>query len=120
MFRGAFYASNGVHLTTCDMDDERYRVEVDVERTKSQLEELPAWAGIKVPDGPIGYRIDFIGEFGDVLKSVSGMKATFRLDEDQNYVRARVSYTRVTPDRRYESFFAWGQPVFLKIEGTTH
>ena len=111
MVQGHFYASNGVHLKTCSAEAGLYQVEVDEQQTAIELTGLPAWAGIKVPDGPEGYRIEFIGAFGDVLESVSDLKATFTLPSGQAYMRVRVSYTRET-EGGFEAFYAWGQPLF--------
>ncbi len=113
MQRGDFYASSGVYLKVCDKDAGAYRVEVDEERTQQQLAALPDWSGIRVEGEVEGYRIDFIGPQGAILKTIRGSEGTFQLKEaPKGYVRARVAFTRKDRVRGMEAHYAWGQPIF--------
>jgi len=58
-----------------------------------------------------GFLIEWIGPGGEVLSSHRATRSRYRITDDHAYVRARVSFTRQTPEG-HESFFAWTQPVF--------
>jgi hypothetical protein len=112
MRRGDFYASNGVYLKVYDKDTEFYTMEVDGERTREQLALLPPWSGLRVEGGVEGYRIEYIGPHGKILKEVRGSTSTFAVETSVAYVRARATFTRKDMERGFEEYYAWGQPVF--------
>lgn len=122
MDRGEFYASTGVRLSR--MTSTSQAIEVAVE-----------------PQEGVDYTIDFIGtragfdpqsepvngsngstlratrrysnDVGRVLETVTGATARYRFDEDDLYVRARITSTKLHPNPsapgEYER--AWCQPV---------
>lgn len=113
MLQGDFYASSGVFLKSCDRGRSLYRVEVDEQKTTDTLTALSETRGRQVPGVNEGYRIEFIGPNGKVLKSVDGSRAEFAITDSRPFVRARVTYTRKTPKTDVlEQYYAWGQPVF--------
>jgi hypothetical protein len=112
MRRGDFYASNGVYLKTYEKNSKSYTVEVDEEKTQIMLANLPPWSGLRAEDGVPGYRIDYFGPGGAILKTVQGTKGTFKVDTAAAYVRARVTFTRKDQEEGFEEHYAWGQPVF--------
>ena len=132
---GDFYATNGVMLKEMDSHLGLYRVAVDEAATLAELARRDA-ARFANPARPVktgapGFRIEFIGPNGKVLKAVTGDSASFQATNDQAYVRARVTYLRnITaggaPYESYlkqaeyvskngitkEEYYAWGQPYF--------
>lgn len=133
--KGDFYATNGVMLKDLDSRLGHYRVAVDEVATKAELARRDA-AGFANPARPVktgspGFRIEFIGPKGKVLKTVVGDTASFQVTNDLAYVRARVTYLRTikaggAPYDNYlkqadyvkqntitrEEYYAWGQPYF--------
>lgn len=86
MERGDFYASTGVELA-------------DYQATSAAIT-------VKVkPIGWAGYRIQFIGRNGQVLDTVDGTEATYRIRGTEGYVRAKVTES--------DGNAAWTQPVMV-------
>lgn len=112
MRQGDFYASNGVYLKAYERNRKRYLVEVDEAKTQEALAGLPSWSGLESAEGVEGYRIEFIGSGGRVLKATSGTEASFTLKRSEAYARVRVVFTRKRQERGFERFYAWGQPIF--------
>jgi hypothetical protein len=110
MASGDFYASNGVYLAAYERGPEVYAVKVDVTRTSRELAS-PVLRGRHVSDGVEGFRIEFIGPEGRVLKNVTGTEAAFELVGAPDYVRVKVTFTR-RHDEGFEEYYAWGQPFF--------
>jgi len=108
---GDFYASNSVILKTCDMGKKKCKIEVDKDKTQKEITES---CGVPRMDktGSEGYTIEFIGKGGAVLKSVKGLKGTYKPKAKDNYVRARITHCTKT-DEGFAKLFAWTQPVFL-------
>ena len=82
--RGEFYASTGVELAEYAVTDAAITVAV-------------------TPTTFSGYRIQFIGEHGAVLKEVSGPSATYARTGRERYVRAKIIESN--------GALAWTQPV---------
>ena len=80
---GNFYASTGITLN-------------DYQATKSSI----------TIDSENGNSITFIGKNGSVLNKVNGKKATYTIQGNELYVRAKITNT--------EGKAAWTQPVFVK------
>jgi len=116
MLRGDFYASNGVFLTKCEKTQEAYSVIVDAKRTQKTLLSSPKLRGKAVEDGTAGYKIEFIGPNGKVLKMFEGLEGTYTIEEADSYVRVRVTYTKEKENSGFEEYYAWGQPVFRSRE----
>lgn len=111
--RGDFYASNGIYLDQCERGDHLYSVKVNKSKTKEAIASLPNWAGLRSDkSNGLGYRIEFLGANGRILKTVRGTQGTFSLKNLETYVRARVVWARKRDDRGFEEFYAWGQPAF--------
>lgn len=84
LLEGDFYASTGVELEDIGTENGIYRVSVKA--------------------GSVPCRFQFIGAGGSVLAEDTGISATFRLQGETGYVRARVVGER--------GAMAWTQPVF--------
>src|SRR5262245_12049685 len=91
MERGDFYASTGVELADYRVSDQRLVVEVK-------------------PTTFSKYRIQFIGERGRLLKEVAEPTATYEIEGNEGYVRARVLESNGRQ--------AWLQPVVIKPRTT--
>jgi hypothetical protein len=81
--RGNFYASTGIKLN-------------DYKVTKTTI----------TINSENGDTITFIGKYGSVLQSISGKKATYTIQGNELYVRAKITNTG--------GLAAWTQPVFVK------
>jgi len=113
MLQGDFYASSGVFLKTCNRGPDTYLIEVDVQRTKQELTSSPKLRGRQTDKGTEGFRIDFIGPEGSILDTINGEKGRFKIGQSTPYVRAKVTFTRKSPQQNgFEEYVAWGQPVF--------
>jgi predicted metal-dependent phosphoesterase TrpH len=88
MERGDFYASTGVTLRDYQADKKQITI---------AIAEQPATSK---------YTVQFIGQWGKVLKEVTTNPATYTFKGDEAYVRAKVIESN--------GKFAWTQPVFLK------
>ena len=87
MERGDFYASTGVELTECRADAKSVEVTVKKESYAK-------------------YRIQFIGRHGAVLREELDSPASYTINGDEGYVRARVLESN--------GRIAWCQPVMVK------
>ncbi len=88
MERGDFYASTGVTLRDYSADKKQITI---------TIAEQPATSK---------YVVQFIGQWGKVLKEVTTNPASYTFKGDEAYVRAKVIESN--------GKFAWTQPVFLK------
>ncbi len=111
MLSGQIYASNGVYLSNYEPGNDRYDVSVDRRRTEVELSSSDRH-GKSVIAGVVGFRIDFIGSGGRIVKTVLASEASYINTGSQKYVRARVTFTRRRQDGSFEEFYAWGQPAF--------
>ena len=112
MYRGDFYASNGVIFKTVVMKNGICKLEIDVDATELELKSTNLLGNIVDIESP-GYRIEFIGLGGKILQSTDGTTATYKVKTESGYVRARAIFCRKLSDKQYENIFAWTQPVFL-------
>jgi hypothetical protein len=80
--KGNFYASTGVILN-------------DYRASKSSI----------TIDSENGNSITFIGKNGSILNSINGKKATYKIQGNELYVRAKITNT--------DGKAAWTQPVFI-------
>lgn len=116
--RGDFYASSGVMLSRVNRGAERCEVRVNRGATRRALRsELVVGRPVGAPAGrasvPVdeGFLIEWIGPGGAVLAAERSTRSSFAISTEHAYIRARVTYTRMTPTGA-ESFYAWTQPVF--------
>jgi hypothetical protein len=113
--RGDFYASSGVFLADVACDAKEYRVVIDLERTEQELKAGSVIPRIvpkeEVPTTKPGWRIDFIGPGGVLIKSESAGRSSCARDKKRAYTRAHITFTR-TVGERLEQVSAWTQPVF--------
>ena len=119
MLRGDFYASNGVFLQSYDRHSDAYVIEVDEQKTEEELSS-PELRGKHIEKGTNGYKIEFIGPNGKLLKELKGPRGTYRIKKSDSYVRAKVTFTRKHPINGFEEYFAWGQPVFCDGRAYLH
>jgi hypothetical protein len=85
--RGDFYASTGVTLRDYQADSKSIKIDVAAaEQSK--------------------YTVQFIGQWGKVLKEVTTNPASYTFDGNETYVRAKVSESNGKA--------AWTQPIFIK------
>ncbi len=82
--RGDFYASTGVELA--DYEASAKQIKITIKETKYS-----------------GYRVQFIGKNGGVLKEVATNPAIYEVQGSEGYVRAKVMESN--------GQFAWTQPV---------
>ncbi|MCZ6803233.1 MAG: hypothetical protein O7D86_04675, partial [Proteobacteria bacterium] len=111
MMKGDFYSSSGVFLKTNDRHADAYIIEVDDKKTEEELSQ-DYIKGNQIEKRTEGYKIEFIGPNGEILKSIKTTKGNYRIKKSDIYVRAKVTYTRMNQDGGYEEFYAWGQPIF--------
>lgn len=116
MYRGDFYATSGVMLSRAEAGDQRISVKVDKRATEREVSSSFV-VGHGVSEGKTGYLIQFIGIGGKVLEERQGLEASYSVEGQYGYVRAKVTYTRLV-DEKYERFYAWMQPVFT--DGRSH
>lgn len=86
--QGEFYASTGVTLR--DYQASKKEVKIDIEEDTKALSK---------------YTVQFIGQWGKVLKEASTNPAIYTFKGDEAYVRAKISESNGKA--------AWTQPVFL-------
>lgn len=111
MQAGEFYASSGVFLHSLERGPELYAIRVDVTAT---MNEVGKWEvlGHQVDAGVTGFRIDILGPGGVNLATAAGSALEYRIRADDDYVRARITFTRALPDGGFERYYAWTQPFF--------
>ena len=102
MEQGQFYASAGVNLTKVDYYNNELQITVDEEPN-------------------VNYTITFIGcQKGErqtkVLKTVNGTQASFKLNKNHLFVRAKVVSNKApdNPIENMENEVAWTQPVLFR------
>ncbi|MBA2238833.1 MAG: hypothetical protein H0W24_09100, partial [Lysobacter sp.] len=120
--RGRFYASTGVHLTRVVQSGRSLRVEVDEQSgVEYFIEFIGTRRGFDAASKPAISRTgreayatrDYSADVGAILFSTKGAEAEYRFDDDDLYVRARVTSTRRHPRPSQPQQFeqAWVQPV---------
>ena len=105
MQRGDFYASNGVILKTVDVTNDIYKLEINLDATKEELKSATLPGHITETEKP-GYRIEFIGVGGKLLQSTEGTSASYKIQNEKGYVRARAIYCRKRANAEYEKIWA--------------
>jgi hypothetical protein len=109
--RGDFYATMGVIISMTKIEDDVWKIKVDEGQTKIEIERSNTVPRID-QTGTAGFTIDYIGEKGKTLSSVSGKMSSFKIPRDEKYVRAGITFCTKTSER-YEKRFAWLQPYII-------
>lgn len=86
-------------------------VEVDEAKTMWEIKNSQAEPRVD-KTGKEGFLIEFIGANGKILAKKESLKAIYKPDKNDKYVRARVTYCTKT-ENGFEKLFAWTQPVFI-------
>ena len=102
MYAGDFYASTGVKLSELNFDGDQLDIEVKASKN-------------------VNYEIQFIGvksgaTKSEILKSVNGNQASFKIPEDVLFVRAKIISDKLkkNPYQEGDVEVAWTQPVTRK------
>ena len=107
---GDFYSSTGVFLEDYSVENNVIKVVVD---EKATLDELNAGRGYPrkdLKDVTPGFTIEFIGYNGKILKSENAVKAKYKIQPNDQYVRVRISYN-IDHHEHFDTYYAWTQPV---------
>ncbi len=122
MNAGRFYASSGVTLNQVVSSDKSLSLEIQAEegvtyttefvgtRKGADLTGMPMMGA----DGkPIEGRFRYSKDVGQVLKTVTGNKASYTFQGDEIYVRARVTSSKLHPNPYAKGDYeqAWVQPA---------
>ena len=108
---GDFYSSTGVFLKDYRIENKVIKVDVD---EKATLDELKAGRGYyrnDLKDVTQGFTIEFIGYNGKILKSENSVKAKYKIQPNDQYVRVRISYSIDDGNGKFDTYYAWTQPV---------
>jgi predicted metal-dependent phosphoesterase TrpH len=111
MTRGDFYSTSGVMLSGIAISEDAYEVRVDTAQTYKEIAS-PYVVGYKSQEMKEGFWIEFISDGGKLLKKDESLAASLKIPSGLNYVRAKVTYSRIRGNSS-EQFFAWTQPLFL-------
>jgi hypothetical protein len=122
MERGDFYSSSGVSLSDVRFDGRRYSVTIDaeegIEYTTTFYGTRKGYDSTSTPvtddDGePLGVTRNYSDDVGEVLAVVEGAAASYKLQGDEIYVRAKITSTKKieNPYVAGETAAAWIQPV---------
>jgi hypothetical protein len=113
MVKGDFYSSNGIVLSKVDINEKSYKIEIDTAATYLATQS-PFVVGFKSTDQKDGFWIEFIKDGGEVIKRIDGISGSMNVPENIKYLRAKMTYSR-SRGSGSEQFFAWTQPLFLKV-----
>lgn len=122
MEAGDFYASSGVTLSEVQRTDNTLSLEIAAEKgVEYTIEFIGTKRGFNAKSEPVraasgeALRVThrYSDDIGKVLSTVKGTKASYQLQGDEIYVRARISSTKkkVNPYREGEFEQAWTQPL---------
>ncbi len=125
MEHGRFYASSGVELKRIQATEKDLTVEVmPREGATYTIEFVGTRRGFDDSSRPVvdkdGKELDVTRQYsesvGELLQRSEGLKATYRFNGDELYVRARVISSEKHPNPSEPGEFerAWTQPVVLK------
>ncbi|MEY4642449.1 MAG: hypothetical protein RLZZ227_2443 [Pseudomonadota bacterium] len=129
--RGDFYNSTGVTLESLDISDERMQIEIKPERgvryriefigtlQDADLEGRPVTGETHEHEGSLDHLHQTIYRYSDdigrVLKTVEGTSATYHVQGNEIYVRARITSSRAHPNpyAAGDTEMAWTQPLVV-------
>ena len=107
---GDFYSSTGVFLEEYSVENNVIKVAID---QKATLDELNAGRGYPrndLKDVTPGFNIEFIGYNGKIIKTENSLKAQYKIQPDDQYVRVRITYN-IDHQGHFDTYYAWAQPV---------
>jgi len=130
MKNGDFYSSTGVEMKDIRFDSETKTLSVEVQPEEGVLYMI-RFVGTKkdfctktrtFDDPQLGSKpartgITYSGDIGITLQTVAGTSASYQMADDDLYVRAVITSTKVSKYRHYNkplSETAWTQPYALK------
>ena len=109
MMRGDFYSSSGVMLDQLVRGTNAIELSVNEDETACELASEFLF-GRPVKKGEPGTIIEFIGQEGEVVKTVQGLSA--KCVAKGAYLRAKVTHRVKREDGSLREYYAWIQPVF--------
>jgi hypothetical protein len=109
MLKGDFYSSSGVMLDRLKSGEDYIELSVNEEETACELASEFLF-GRPVSKGEPGTIIEFIGPGGKILKAVTGLSASHKVEGA--YLRAKVTRRVKKADGSLREYYAWTQPVF--------
>ncbi len=109
MLKGDFYSSSGVMLDKLKRGEDHIELSVNEEETACELASEFLF-GRPVSKGEPGTIIEFIGPSGEVIKAVTGLSASHKVEGA--YLRAKVTRRVKKADGSLREYYAWTQPVF--------
>ena len=107
---GDFYSSTGVFLSYYNVENNVIKVVVDKKATLNELNAGRGYPRKDLKDAQPGFKIEFIGYNGKILKSEQSLKATYKIQPSDRYVRVRISYN-VDSAGNFDTYYAWTQPI---------
>ena len=107
---GDFYASTGVFLKEYNIENNVIKVVVDENATFEEVKAGRGYARKDFSEAATGFNIEFIGYNGKILKSEKSLKATYKIQPGDRYVRVRIVYGSGNQDD-IDVYYAWTQPV---------
>lgn len=117
MRRGQFYSSSGVFLKELKREGSLISIQVDLKKTENELSFNDVVGKVSDNTDLPEWKIEFIGPKGVVLLEILAPSGQFELTAEHlvkhNYVRAKVTHN-IKRNGKYESFFAWANPVFSR------
>lgn len=128
MEAGDFYASNGVRLKDIRRTRQNLTVVIDAEPGVAYTTQFigtrlgydPASKPFLDENGePVRVTWQYDASIGEVLAEVQGVRATYRYNGDEIYVRAKILSTKLMPNPSEdgEVELAWTQPVLVAGAG---
>jgi hypothetical protein len=107
---GNFYSSTGVFLKEYNTENKVIKVVVDEKATLDELNTGRGYPRKDLKDVTTGFTIEFIGYNGKILKSENSIKAKYKIQPNDQYVRIRISYN-IANHGNFDTYYAWTQPV---------
>ena len=107
---GDFYASSGVFLEDYCVENNVVSVVVDEKATLKEMKSGRGYPRNDLKNLSPGFIIEFIGYNGKVLQTEKSLKAKYKIQPNDRYVRVRISYN-IESDGKFHAYYAWTQPV---------
>lgn len=132
--RGDFYNSTGVTFKKLELNEKGIELEIAAEKgvsysiefigtttnadLKGKAEVVPEHAHRNRPDHHHKQTLRYSDDIGRVLKVVKGNKASYKVNGNEIYVRARVSSSKQHPNpyAKGDVEMAWTQPLVVTVK----